>query len=71
VFQYYEEYMRAHNAIDFEDMLLHTKSLMEKRPDVRQRIRSTFAHVLIDEVRPTRASDQRLFLQCFRDCYWE
>jgi hypothetical protein len=51
VFQYYEEYMRAHNAIDFEDMLLHTKSLMEKRPDVRQRIRSTFTHVLIDEVR--------------------
>lgn len=42
--------MRAHNAIDFEDMLLRTKEMLEAKPYIQNKIKATFTHVLIDEV---------------------
>jgi DNA helicase-2/ATP-dependent DNA helicase PcrA len=53
VYAAYEEELAASNAVDFDDLLVRTKRMLEDDEDVRRRLQERFEHVLIDEYQDT------------------
>lgn len=49
----YAERKQQMNAMDFDDLLLHWKTLLAGRPEVRQAQGERFRHVLVDEYQDT------------------
>src|SRR5215470_7847010 len=60
VYTRYQEQLRRANALDFGDLLLTTVRLFEERPEVLERYRERFLHVLVDEYQDTNAVQYRL-----------
>jgi DNA helicase-2/ATP-dependent DNA helicase PcrA len=60
LFERYRAALRAANAVDFGDLLAMPVELFEKRPDVLERYRRRFTHVLVDEFQDTNAVQYRL-----------
>ena len=56
----YEKRMLAANAMDFDDLLVRTVNALELFEEVRNRWRSTFRHVLVDEYQDTNRAQYRL-----------
>ena len=56
----YADALRAHGAMDFDDLLMVTAQLMEGSPPVRERWQSRFVHVLVDEYQDTNHAQYRL-----------
>jgi DNA helicase-2/ATP-dependent DNA helicase PcrA len=52
VWRRYQEKLTQSKALDFDDILLKTKELLEI-PEVRQRYRKKFSYILIDEFQDT------------------
>ena len=53
VYAAYEEELAASNAVDFDDLLVRTKRMLESDEDVRRRLQERFEYVLIDEYQDT------------------
>src|SRR5229473_2326602 len=53
VYRIYERLLLAANAVDFGDLLLLLLVLFRKHPDVLERYRSRYRHVLVDEFQDT------------------
>ncbi|WP_370039198.1 ATP-dependent helicase [Corallococcus sp. AB045] len=53
VYAGYQKLLRAANAVDFGDLLLLLVKLFRDRPDVLDRYRTRFMHVLVDEFQDT------------------
>ncbi|XXF79567.1 UvrD-helicase domain-containing protein [Myxococcaceae bacterium GXIMD 01537] len=53
VYRAYQKLLRAANAVDFGDLLLLLVKLFQQRPDVLERYRQRFLHVLVDEFQDT------------------
>ncbi|MBI2212354.1 MAG: ATP-dependent helicase [Acidobacteria bacterium] len=53
VFDRYAEKKRDSNAMDFDDLLLHWRTLLVSHPEASQAIRSRFRHILVDEYQDT------------------
>ncbi len=49
VYQDYEKTLRRERLIDFEDMLVFTLELLQKRPDIRDTLSRKYRYLLIDE----------------------
>jgi len=60
VYPLYEKRMREASAMDFDDLLVRTVNVMELVPEVRERWRRTFRHVLVDEYQDTNHAQYRL-----------
>ncbi len=60
VYARYQDLLQRANALDFGDLLLATLRLFEQRPDVLDRYRGRFQHVLVDEYQDTNAVQYRL-----------
>jgi len=56
VFSYYEERLRAANALDFDDLLLRTLQLFVDHPPVLDFYRQKFQYVHVDEYQDTNAA---------------
>ena len=56
----YQAYLVASNAMDFDDMLLYTASLLKNQPDVRQKYSRRFKHILVDEFQDTNQAQYDL-----------
>ncbi len=56
----FERALRAANAVDFGDLLALPVRLFESRPDVLDRWRRRFRHVLVDEFQDTNVVQYRL-----------
>lgn len=52
----YERSKKAAEALDFDDLLLETVRLLREAPDIRDKWRSKFKHILIDEYQDTNAA---------------
>lgn len=50
IYQAYEQKLRANHLIDFDDMLIDTKHLLEERNDYLRAWQQKFAYILVDEV---------------------
>ncbi len=55
VYRRYQDLLRRANALDFGDLLLTTLRLFREHPDVLDRYRNRFLHVLVDEYQDTNA----------------
>jgi DNA helicase-2/ATP-dependent DNA helicase PcrA len=62
VYQRYERELHRMNAMDFDDLLFRTVSMMELFEEVRERYARAFRHVLVDEYQDTNYAQYR-FLQ--------
>jgi DNA helicase-2/ATP-dependent DNA helicase PcrA len=60
VYDIYERDLHRMNAMDFDDLLFRTVNLLELFEEVRERYRSTFRHVLVDEYQDTNHAQYRL-----------
>ena len=56
VYGRYQEVLRASNALDFDDLLLETALLMRTAPDIRDRYRERYRHLLVDEFQDTNSA---------------
>jgi len=59
VYELYERELHRANAMDFDDLLLRAVNLLELFPEVRERYRAAFAHVLVDEYQDTNYTQYR------------
>lgn len=60
VYQAYEKRLWDANALDFDDIILHTVRLLETHEDVRSYYQNKFRYVLIDEYQDTNNLQYRL-----------
>lgn len=56
VYARYEELRKTAGALDFDDLLLEVVRLFKQAPKVREKWRTTFKHILIDEYQDTNAA---------------
>ena len=56
----YENLKTEANAVDFEDMIIHTANLLETNPDLRQIYCDKYPYVLVDEFQDIAPADFRL-----------
>jgi len=56
VYARYEELRKTAGALDFDDLLLEVVRLFKEAPKVREKWRTTFKHILIDEYQDTNAA---------------
>ena len=62
VFKHYQRRLAAAGAMDFDDLLLRTVQLFRNCPDVLERWRQRFAHVLVDEYQDTNPVQNELVI---------
>ncbi len=60
VYARYERELKALNAMDFDDLLVQAVKLLEEHPLVRDKWRSRFQHMLVDEFQDTNGLQLRL-----------
>lgn len=56
VYAEYQRRLRAANALDFDDLIMSTVTLLRQFPDVREGYRRRFRHVLVDEYQDTNTA---------------
>ncbi len=59
VYELYEQRIHSMNAMDFDDLLVRCVDLLRLFPEVAERYRSTFRHVLVDEYQDTNRAQYR------------
>jgi len=62
VYREYQQRLLSANAMDFDDLLLVTVSLLQACPDVLEHYRHRFRHVLVDEYQDTNRAQNQLVL---------
>lgn len=53
VWRHYEAALAEEGAVDFDDLLLRTRTLLRDMPDVLSRLQERFTHITIDEYQDT------------------
>lgn len=56
IYRRYQQALRESNAMDFDDLLTNTVALWEQYPEVLERYRRRYSHVLVDEFQDTNAA---------------
>ena len=62
IYREYQQRLLAANAMDFDDLLFVTVSLLQVCPDVLEHYRHRFRHVLVDEYQDTNRAQNELVL---------
>ena len=60
IFPLYEQELRNQQALDFDDLIGRTVSLLTNHPEIQQKWRSQFKFILIDEYQDTNAAQYKL-----------
>ena len=66
-YELYEEYLKEHSYLDFDDLLLKTVSLFEKSERIRNKWASRFQYILVDEFQDTNDIQYRLLKYMVND----
>lgn len=59
-YQRYQDALARANAMDFDDLIFRTVTLLQDHTDVRVRYRRRFRHILVDEYQDTNHAQYRL-----------
>lgn len=59
-YRVYDKFLKANNAVDFDDLLVKTVQLFEENPTVLKKYQEKFHYILIDEYQDTNKSQYRL-----------
>ena len=60
IFMSYQQRLRQANAMDFDDLLVHTYRLLKDNEDIRQKYADRFKYVLVDEYQDTNYVQQQI-----------
>jgi DNA helicase-2/ATP-dependent DNA helicase PcrA len=60
VYEAYEKHMKANNALDFDDLLIKTKILLESNSDVLEHYAKRFEYISVDEFQDTNKIQYQL-----------
>ncbi len=60
VFPHYQALLKEANALDFDDLIARTVSMLEQHQTIREKWQQQFKYVLIDEYQDTNAAQYRL-----------
>jgi DNA helicase-2/ATP-dependent DNA helicase PcrA len=60
VYERYQALLRTSNALDFDDLLLETATLLRDAPEVRDKYRARWQHLLVDEFQDTNTVQYQL-----------
>ncbi len=60
VYRVYEKFLKANNAVDFDDLILKVVQLFEQHTPVLSRYQEKFHYILIDEYQDTNKSQYKL-----------
>ena len=60
VYHYYEEALSRQNALDFDDLLMRTASLLKNVPEVQAQYHDRYRYLLIDEFQDTNIAQFQL-----------
>lgn len=60
IFDWYQKKLQQSNAMDFDDLLLHTVHILKEEGGVRAQYQSRFSHVLVDEYQDTNNAQYQL-----------
>ena len=60
VYKLYQQRLREANAMDFDDLIMTTVTLLQAFPDVAEHYRRRFRHVLVDEYQDTNHAQYTL-----------
>ncbi|RME43609.1 MAG: DNA helicase UvrD [Chloroflexi bacterium] len=56
VYQHYQALLQANNALDFDDLLMETVRLFRQHPEVLEKYRRRYQHILVDEFQDTNTA---------------
>jgi len=60
VFAHYQRRMRASNAMDFDDLLVETHTLLNGHPEVLEAYQDRFIYIMVDEYQDTNHAQYRI-----------
>ncbi len=60
VYPVYEKSLRNAGALDFDDLISRTVSMLQNRPEIRKKWQDQFKYVMIDEYQDTNAAQYKL-----------
>ena len=60
VYKGYQKLLRENNALDFDDLLLVTVSLLSENEEIRSRYQRRFRYILVDEYQDTNTAQYQL-----------
>ncbi|WP_119328818.1 UvrD-helicase domain-containing protein [Cysteiniphilum halobium] len=60
VYIQYQKYLKAYNAVDFDDLIFIPVQLLKKHPEVKEYWQKRFHYMLIDEYQDTNESQYKL-----------
>ncbi len=63
VYQHYNQYLKAYNAVDFDDLILLPVLLFRDQPQILQKWRQRIRYLLVDEYQDTNMSQYELVRQ--------
>ncbi len=67
VYPFYVKALKEASALDFDDLILKTVSLLKNYESVRQKWRRQFSHILIDEYQDTNMAQYQLIKMLIND----
>lgn len=62
-YELYQQHLLANNAVDFDDLLMHTAMLFAGNEDVLRRYQNQYHHILVDEFQDTNGAQYMLLRQ--------
>ena len=60
IYTLYQKKLKANNALDFDDILLHTLKIFDENPDVLAYYQEKFKYILVDEYQDTNTAQYML-----------
>jgi ATP-dependent DNA helicase Rep len=63
IYQLYSRYLRAYNAVDFDDLIYLSAKLLKKYPAILQKWQNKFHYILVDEYQDTNISQYQFIKQ--------
>ncbi len=60
VYTKYQEYLKKHNAVDFDDIIMLSVFLFRNNPEILEKYQDKFKYILIDEYQDTNSAQYNL-----------
>jgi len=60
VYVRYQDELKKNNALDFDDLIMHTVRLFEMHPDILNRYNKEFSYIMVDEFQDTNPAQYKL-----------
>lgn len=60
IYAEYNKHMKAYNAVDFDDLIMMPLRLFEEYPEILEKLRGQYTHVMVDEFQDTSLAQYRM-----------